>query len=31
VTVGHPVPAVEDLTWDYPVELLSVLAEATWS
>ena len=28
VTVGHPVPAVEDLTWDYPVELLSVLAKA---
>ena len=27
VTAGHPVPAVEDLTWDYPVELLSVLAE----
>jgi tetratricopeptide (TPR) repeat protein/transcriptional regulator with XRE-family HTH domain len=28
VTAGHPLPAVEDLTWDTPVELLSVLAEA---
>ena len=27
VTADRPVPAVEDLTWDYPVELLSVLAE----
>ena len=28
VTAGRPAPAAEDLTWDYPVELLSVLAEA---
>ena len=28
VTAGRPLPAVEDLTWDTPVELLSVLAEA---
>ena len=28
VTADRPLPAVEDLTWDYPVELLSVLAEA---
>jgi tetratricopeptide (TPR) repeat protein/transcriptional regulator with XRE-family HTH domain len=28
VTVDRPLPAVEDLTWDTPVELLSVLAEA---
>jgi len=28
VTADRPVPAVEDLTWDTPVELLSVLAEA---
>jgi tetratricopeptide (TPR) repeat protein/transcriptional regulator with XRE-family HTH domain len=28
VTADHPLPAVEDLTWDTPVELLSVLAEA---
>jgi tetratricopeptide (TPR) repeat protein/transcriptional regulator with XRE-family HTH domain len=28
VTADRPLPAVEDLTWDTPVELLSVLAEA---
>jgi tetratricopeptide (TPR) repeat protein len=28
VTADRPLPAAEDLTWDYPVELLSVLAEA---
>ena len=28
MTVGRPAPAAEDLTWDTPVELLSVLAEA---
>jgi len=28
VTAGRPAPAVEDLTWDTPVDLLSVLAEA---
>ncbi|MFZ0078572.1 MAG: AAA family ATPase [Trebonia sp.] len=28
VTADHPLPAVEDLTWDTPVELLSVLAQA---
>ena len=28
VTAGRPAPAAKDLTWDYPVELLSVLAEA---
>ena len=28
VTAGRPAPAAEDLTWDYPVDLLSVLAEA---
>jgi tetratricopeptide (TPR) repeat protein/transcriptional regulator with XRE-family HTH domain len=28
VTVGHLAPAADDLTWDFPVELLSVLAEA---
>jgi tetratricopeptide (TPR) repeat protein/transcriptional regulator with XRE-family HTH domain len=28
VTADRPVPAVEDLTWDTPVELLSVLAQA---
>jgi tetratricopeptide (TPR) repeat protein len=28
VTAGRPAPAAEDLTWDTPVELLSVLAEA---
>ena len=28
VTADRPVPAAEDLTWDTPVELLSVLAEA---
>ena len=28
MTADHPLPAVEDLTWDTPVELLSVLAEA---
>jgi tetratricopeptide (TPR) repeat protein/transcriptional regulator with XRE-family HTH domain len=28
VTADRPLPAVKDLTWDTPVELLSVLAEA---
>ena len=28
ITADRPLPAVEDLTWDTPVELLSVLAEA---
>ena len=28
ITAGRPAPAVEDLNWDYPVDLLSVLAEA---
>jgi tetratricopeptide (TPR) repeat protein/transcriptional regulator with XRE-family HTH domain len=28
VTADRPLPAVEDLTWDTPVELMSVLAEA---
>jgi len=28
VTADRPAPAAEDLTWDTPVELLSVLAEA---
>jgi len=28
VTADRPLPAVEDLTWDTPVELFSVLAEA---
>ena len=28
VTADRPVPAAEDLTWDIPVELLSVLAQA---
>jgi tetratricopeptide (TPR) repeat protein len=28
VIAGRPVPAVEDLNWDTPVDLLSVLAEA---
>lgn len=28
VTADRPVPAAEDLTWDTPVELLSVLAQA---
>jgi transcriptional regulator with XRE-family HTH domain/tetratricopeptide (TPR) repeat protein len=28
VTADRPLPAAKDLTWDYPVELLSVLAEA---
>ena len=28
VTADRPLPAVEDLTWDTPVELLSVLAQA---
>ena len=28
VTADRPLPAVDDLTWDTPVELLSVLAEA---
>jgi len=28
VTAGCLAPAVEDLTWDYPVDLLSALAEA---
>jgi transcriptional regulator with XRE-family HTH domain/tetratricopeptide (TPR) repeat protein len=28
VTVGHPAPATEDLTWGYAVQLLSVLAAA---
>jgi len=28
VTADRPVPAVEDLTWDTPVELLSVLAQS---
>ena len=28
MTADRPLPAVEDLTWDTPVELLSVLAEA---
>ncbi len=28
VTAGRPAPTAEDLTWDYPVDLLSVLAEA---
>jgi ATP/maltotriose-dependent transcriptional regulator MalT len=28
VTADRPLPAGEDLTWDTPVELLSVLAEA---
>jgi ATP/maltotriose-dependent transcriptional regulator MalT len=28
VTAGRPAPAVEDLNWDTPVDLLSVLAEA---
>jgi ATP/maltotriose-dependent transcriptional regulator MalT len=28
VTADRPAPAVEDLTWDTPVELLSVLAQA---
>jgi ATP/maltotriose-dependent transcriptional regulator MalT len=28
VTAGHPAPATEDLTWDYAVHLLSVLAAA---
>jgi tetratricopeptide (TPR) repeat protein/transcriptional regulator with XRE-family HTH domain len=28
VTSGHPVPATEDLTWSYAVQLLSVLAAA---
>ena len=28
VTADRPLPAVEDLTWDIPVELLSVLAQA---
>jgi tetratricopeptide (TPR) repeat protein/transcriptional regulator with XRE-family HTH domain len=28
VTADRPLPAAEDLTWDTPVELLSVLAEA---
>ena len=28
ITAGRPAPAVEDLDWDYPVDLLSVLAEA---
>jgi len=28
VTADRPLPAAKDLTWDYPVELLSVLSEA---
>jgi ATP/maltotriose-dependent transcriptional regulator MalT len=28
VTADRPVPAAEDLTWDYPVEFLSVVAQA---
>jgi transcriptional regulator with XRE-family HTH domain/tetratricopeptide (TPR) repeat protein len=28
VTADHPAPATEDLTWDYAVQLLSVLAQA---
>ena len=28
VTADHPLPTAEDLTWDTPVELLSVLAQA---